>query len=46
MNGWTKGDEVCGLEEEFAKDAVLSLIILKLCGACLTKEALEDFGDF
>jgi hypothetical protein len=47
MNGWTKGrQELWRMEEKFDKDAVLSLILFKLCRECVTKEALKDFGDF
>jgi len=44
---WTEGrQEVHRQEEEFNKDAVLSPILLNLHSECLTKEALDGFGNF
>jgi hypothetical protein len=38
--------EVCRLEEELDKDAVLSPILFNLYSECLTNEALDGLGDF
>ena len=44
---WTEGrQEVWRLEEELEKDAVCHQFCSTFTSECLTKEALEGFGDF